>query len=400
VLGALLMVVLAGCDWTAFGDSPQRTGYNTSERAIGAANVGTLAEGWRSDTGIGGLFRQSPVVANGWVYIGTPGRLLAYTAADGNPECTPDSDECTARWYAETGTIDATPVVANGIVYVPVFGFGAGLIQAYDASGNSDCAENPLGPANPKICQPLWVGSASGNGATFSSPIVANGVLYIGSEDGTLSAFDTTGTSNCSNDVPKICQPLWTAPTGGQIQSATPVDLHGTVYATSYEDRTLYAFDASGGAAHCTGSPKVCAPLWTAYIGSTSVSSPAIAGNVVYVGSDDGSLYAFDARAGRAHCSTDPPINCSPLWTAPTGGHIRSSPSVANGVVYIGSDDGTLRAFDATGSVGCGDIPKQCTALWTATTGNAVESSAAIANGWVYVGSGDSFLYAFHLPTS
>src|SRR5207249_11579981 len=33
--------------------------------------------------------------------------------------------------------------------------------------------------------------------------------------------------------------------------------------------------------------------------------------------------------------------------TAPTGGPIYSSPAVANGLVYVGSDDGNLYAFDA-----------------------------------------------------
>ncbi len=45
-------------------------------------------------------------------------------------------------------------------------------------------------------------------------------------------------------------------------------------------------------------------------------------------------LYAFSAATGQ------------PLWSAATGGSIESSPAVANGVVYVGSDDGSLHAFD------------------------------------------------------
>ena len=118
-------------------------------------------------------------------------------------------------------------------------------------------------------------------------------------------------------------------------------------------------------------------PYWTATTGAQiRYSSPMVAGDVVYVGSQDHMLYAFHAATG------------SILWTATTGGSVGSSPAVANGVVYIGSQDHKLYAFDtATGST-----------LWTATTGDQIHSSPAVANGVVYVGSWDHKLYAFHLP--
>ena len=55
-------------------------------------------------------------------------------------------------------------------------------------------------------------------------------------------------------------------------------------------------------------------------------SSPAVANGVVYVGSDDFKLYAFNAASGQL------------LWSAAAGGQINTSPAVANGIVYIGSD--------------------------------------------------------------
>jgi len=115
---------------------------------------------------------------------------------------------------------------------------------------------------------------------------------------------------------------------------------------------------------------------WTAVSGSTIDSSPAVANGVVYVGSEDSKLYAFNATTGAV------------LWTATTGtGIYSSSPAVANGVVYVGSVDGNLSAFNATTGA----------PLWNATTGNSMVSSPAVANGVVYVGSGDKHLYAFDL---
>ena len=62
-------------------------------------------------------------------------------------------------------------------------------------------------------------------------------------------------------------------------------------------------------------------------------SAPAIANGVVYVGSTDKHLYAFDIRTGRQ------------IWRAATGGEITSSPTIADGTVIVGSDDGVVRAF-------------------------------------------------------
>jgi outer membrane protein assembly factor BamB len=97
-------------------------------------------------------------------------------------------------------------------------------------------------------------------------------------------------------------------------------------------------------------------------------SSPAVANGIVYVGSDDNNLYALNATTGAK------------LWNTTGGG----SPAVANGIVYVGSDDNNLYAFNATTGA----------KLWNYTTGGAVESSPAVANGVVYVGSEDGNVYA------
>jgi outer membrane protein assembly factor BamB len=72
-----------------------------------------------------------------------------------------------------------------------------------------------------------------------------------------------------------------------------------------------------------------------------------VANGVVYVGSEDGSLYAFPASCGTGNAS------CAALWSSLTAGPILSSPAESDGVVYVGSDDQRLYAFDlVAGSVG------------------------------------------------
>jgi hypothetical protein len=67
------------------------------------------------------------------------------------------------------------------------------------------------------------------------------------------------------------------------------------------------------------------------------VSSPAVANGVVYFGSDE--LYAFAVGCASGGGT------CTPLWTSTASGSTVSSPAVANGVVYVGSEDGNLYAF-------------------------------------------------------
>jgi outer membrane protein assembly factor BamB len=53
----------------------------------------------------------------------------------------------------------------------------------------------------------------------------------------------------------------------------------------------------------------------------------------VYIGSDDGKIYAVDAASGQE------------LWDITTGDSVTSSPAIANGILYVGSDDGKLYAI-------------------------------------------------------
>jgi outer membrane protein assembly factor BamB len=286
-------------------------------------------------------------------------------------------------WSASIAQFQPTPTtVVNGVAYVGTS--GNGLLAAFDAKGATNCS------GSPKTCSPLWTASAVVGASYFTAPAVVSGVLYTSADDDRVYAFDATGTTNCSG-TPKKCAPLWTAPVGG-----TPGDItvaNGNVYVGA-SDGKLYVFDANGNT-NCSGTPKTCTPLWSATAASPA-GTPAIANGVVYVesGGSPGFLDAFDAT-GTTNCS-GVPKTCTPLWTASIGSALffPYGPAVANGTVYVGDPNGTLYWFDAAGVTGCSGTPKTCTPLATATTGGFL-SSPAVANGVVYVGSGDNHLYAF-----
>lgn len=268
-------------------------------------------------TGIGGpIAYSSPAVANGVVYVlsgGLLGALFAFDAANGGAYL----------WNGYTiGT--GSPAVDNGMVYV---GDRYGTMRAFDANG---CGSS--------YCSQL--GSLSGFGGFESSPAVSNGRVFVGSDDNNLYVFEASD-QNCQS----ICGPLWSANLAGPVHSS-PAVANGVVYVTAGNSAIggqLYAFDAN-----CSG-PSCSTPLWTGAInGSNPTSSPEVANGVVYVTSDDGNLYAFDAKGCVSKV-------CSPLVTVNTHDHsgfyVSSSPTVVDGYVYVGSVDGTLYMLGTCGYV-------------------------------------------------
>src|SRR3954468_1403130 len=122
--------------------------------------------------------------------------------------------------------------------------------------------------------------------------------------------------------------------------------------------------------------------------GGISRSSPAIVGGVAYVGTDQGLLIAWPATG----CGS---ADCGPLWTAQLSNGAFTTPAVANGLVFISSAGnadnglGTLYAFKAAG---CGRVA--CKPVWTAPVLNT-DSSPTVAGGVVYIVSNDGRLLAF-----
>ena len=130
-----------------------------------------------------------------------------------------------------------------------------------------------------------------------------------------------------------------------------------------------------------SGAPSLSGVRFTLRTDGPIRSSPAVAGGLLFFGSDDGFLHAVDARSGAER------------WRFATGGAIRSSPAVENGSVYIASRDGRLYALAAaTGRLRWklafgADLGRQN--YW-----DFYLSSPIPANGLVYAGSGDGHLYA------
>ena len=319
--------------------------------AVGCASGGgTCTPIWTSDSG--SYVDGTPTVTNGVVYVGSgDGKVYAFKV-----DCNSGGGTCTPLWTAATlGSINAALAVAGGVVYA---GSDDGKLYAYKVGCNSGGG----------TCSPIWKSNSTSGIA--SSPAVANGVVYVRSKDARLAAYKVGCNSGGGS-----CSPIWTGDTGlviaqGNIgEFSSPAVADGVVYVGSL-DKKLYAFKVG-----CNTGGGTCTPLWTGATGDQIFSSPAVANGVVYVGSWDHKLYAF-----KVGCASGGGT-CKPLWKGTTGDGIISSPAVANGVVYVGSDDDKLYAFGLPKLPGATYVPVVPNRLVDSRAGTRLGLSASLKSG-------------------
>jgi outer membrane protein assembly factor BamB/plastocyanin len=336
-------VTIAG--WRQYQDDSARDGRNPTETLITPANVSGLKQGWAVTQGVSSL---QPIVADGTIFVTYDG-LVALKASNGAP-----------LWSGQSLNSPSTPAVSGSTVFVSRLGG----VSAYDARGMTNCSGSPI------VCSPIWTGATSG---TARSPVDANGMVYVPTDDSHVYAFDASGVSNCSGS-PKTCLPLWSAAiTAGVEDVAESV---GSLFVWG-NDGKLSVYDALG-STNCSGSPTTCQPLWTAQAGtfSQSRSGPVVSDGRVYVSTDSGAIFAFDA-SGVTKCSGSPKV-CQPLWLAPITSGYSAAIAAGDGLVYTTDFGGQILALDAsTGSP-----------IWFARA-QGTFFPAVLANGVLYVDSSD-----------
>jgi outer membrane protein assembly factor BamB len=273
------------------------------------------------------MLLSSPAIANGLVYFGSgDGNVYALDAATG-----------ALRWKFKTGNVvHASPAIANGVVFIGSWDRNMYAIDATSGkqlwkyqTGNDTIIYNQIGIA--------------------SSAAVANGVVYFGCRDGHFYAVDA-----------KTGAQKWNVDNKGGWVIASPSVKNGVVYFPTSDGLRFKAVDALTGAVKYSIENK-----------AVSFSSPAIAGNVVYFGTSDGWLHALDIATGasRADFQSDGSKANAAKYTDSTGhmtrlypdftldgmiigvhnmftlGSFISSPSVVDGVLYVGSTDGNIYAL-------------------------------------------------------
>ena len=159
----------------------------------------------------------------------------------------------------------------------------------------------------------------------------------------------------------------------GSLSASTPALEDGRVYVTLLET----SGGSGSGRVVCLrfGDGKI---LWSKTLPSRSESSPLVHGGRVLFGSEDGTLYALDARSGRQE------------WTYRAAGAVKGSPTLSDGVLFFGDYGGVVQAVRARDGA---RIWSSSAAKGLVRSGNFY-ATAAVAFGRVYIGATDGRAYS------
>jgi len=269
--------------WPMFKHDSTHCGYSNSN--IAPAPFGVL---WNYSTN--GEIYSSPSVVNNKNYIGSNDDYLYCLSTESYDEL----------WkYKTDDDVKSTPAVYENKVY-----FGSRDKYVYCLNADTGIE--------------IW--KFKTDGFVYSSPTVFDDKIYIGSQDGYLY---------CLN--PDTGSAFWSFKYKYEDYSifSSPAVVDGNVFFSTVGKANVFCLDAQGNGDGTTDMK------WIKTIQGYSYSSPCVANDKVYVGSDDEYLYCFDTDTGNE------------IWKFKTGGAVRSTPSFAYGNIYVGSDDGKIYCLNA-----------------------------------------------------
>ena len=322
-----LPFILLSCKDRNPDPSPDDVVYIAGENLF-AMDAATGSKKWEyaPNSSDWSFYNNSPTAAEGIVYcagrLGQKYNLYAIEATTGS-----------LKWMAtDIGSSYSvekrTPVVANGLVYIG----GSNGLYAFEAA---------TGTLRWKVYP--------GVNGRCSSPTISNGVVYLTSDDKCIALNAATGTEK------------WAFILGSRSNYLPPVISNGRVFAGQAK---TYAIDAITGDGQwvLAPTPGIYMPPMvvdgTGYLsdGSTTfyaidpatgttkwnvsnvqiIDQPSISKGIVYATViNPNRIMAFNASDG------------SIKWKFPLPDYTLGSPTVSNGVVYVGNQRAGLYAIDA-----------------------------------------------------
>ena len=286
-------------DWPNYGFDKARTHYLPLKQNLRPP----FAERWKLTGSI--LLEFPPAMGGRSLFLlKNNGALYALDRSTGK-----------LRWKRKLGYLAASqPAYADGVVYVVLLqrgkGVKAGRVAAIRAQDGSTMWSRKL-PSRAE-----------------SSPLLHQGTLAFGSEDGTVYGL------RASDGFTR-----WRYKASGAVKGGLALD-GDKLFFGDYGGKVHAIRAATGRSVWETGTSGGRFGLAAGNFYSTA----AAAFGRVYIGNTDGFVYSFSTRDGKL------------AWRKKTGGFVYSSPAVANvpggkPTVYIGSYDERFYALDARNGV-------------------------------------------------
>ena len=307
----------SGVVWATYGLGAART---RSLEGVGLRPPFHMVWTWHGRA----LLEFPPVVAGGRLFLATfDGRFYALDSRTGHAIWRYDSGRC--GW--------ASPALAGPFVVETFIGRACasdvpgkdGEVVAFDRATGRVRWRRVIGP-------------------TESSPLIANGLVYVGDWSGRVYALSArTGATR------------WVFRTGGKVKSSAAL-AGGRLYVGSYDGRVYCLSALTGRLIWRASAQPSLGGLGSFY------STPALDYDRVYVGSTDGKVYSFGAVSGKLR------------WSRPTGGYVYAAPAVWKQLVLVGSYSHRFFALDAaTGRV-----------RWSFAANGPISGAASVVDGIVY----------------
>jgi serine/threonine protein kinase len=232
----------------------------------------------------------------------------------------------------------------------------------------------------------VW--SVATKDAIDGSPILSDGIIFVGSRDHHLYAFDA-----------HAHRELWRYRADGPVRS-TPT-LHGDTLFFGDDDGMFHAVQSAGGqgrwrvplygkcfasavagggliiVATQSGRVAALAPtsgeiIWEHQDSTAFYASPAVQGNLVLLVNGSGLVKVLEIATGKL------------LWRFQASGPVRATPASDDGLLLVAALDGSLTLLDArTGE-----------RLWQRSLGPAISASPVLTSDTVYTAGQDGVLFA------
>jgi len=256
--------------------------------------------------------------------------------------------------------IDGDLVIISGVTFMwGQHGRGAHRFMAFDK----------------KTGETMWISAPGGRpyDTTYAPPIIANvngtRLLIQGASDGVVHALK-----------PQTGEPVWKIEiskrglnTGVVVHGSTAILTHSEENLDSSEMGMMIAVDAAS-----KGEIKKDQAKWSSYGWQGGFSSPVLDGDRLYQVDNGANLAAFDVNTGKQ------------LWLQNLGTIQKASPVLADGKLYVGTENGKFFILKP-GASGAEILDQD--QLGTEALPEAIIASPAVSNGRIFVVS-DSHLYA------
>jgi outer membrane protein assembly factor BamB/tRNA A-37 threonylcarbamoyl transferase component Bud32 len=250
--------------------------FGSIDKVVYAVDIKTGQLLWTMPTQ--GRIFSSPIGELGHIFIGSDDRhIYAIHQVSGRRAWT----------YAADAEIRSRPLVAENLI---LFACQMGIVYALSLNREQ-----------------RWRFRA--RRGFLASPVMHNGLVFIGSLDNHFYALDT-----------RSGWAAWKYRSGGSIVSTAAIWKNMVFFGSV--DGFVYALDTDDGRV-----------VWRYQTEDQITGAANVAEGNLYIGGVDGNLYCFDALTGAVR------------WRYQTDGPITGAPEIADGIVYVGSADHCVYAI-------------------------------------------------------